>query len=67
MVYKRRKHTPIKPENADALFARDSAQIIGYLKAYVTRCYGARCPDYDKDCCVCRAWEAVDIIEDLGQ
>jgi hypothetical protein len=62
----KRKKVKITPDNADALFERDAASLIGRLTAYTRRWYGARCPDFDADCACCKAWQAVKLVKEIG-
>lgn len=51
------------PSDIAALEA-ETDKMLRRLRKFITKAYGERCPDFDKDCPCCRVWVRYDLLEE---
>lgn len=58
----------------DAFLDQQETELIaeGYdlrqtMALFNARWFGPRCPDFDADCCVCKAWRAYDLVCEITE
>lgn len=54
-----------KPDYDPHPFITDSLELILVLDRYITNNWGARCPDYEAGCVVCKMWELRDDMVEI--
>ena len=42
--------------------AKQDSEIKQEIREWMEQYWGKRCPDHNKNCCLCKAWDAFDVI-----